>query len=79
MKTVKDLAQERYPGETFDFALPYPWLRSCLDKGLDPRGHVCWLYDDAGGGMGRWHGQCRSWLLPTASLARSEAEGHLCL
>jgi hypothetical protein len=53
MKTVKDLAQERYPGETFDFALPYPWLRQCLDKGLDPRGHVCWLYDDAGGVMGR--------------------------
>ena len=53
MKTVKDLAQERYPGETFDFALPYPWLRQCLEQGLDPQGHVCWLYDDAGGVMGR--------------------------
>ena len=53
MKTVKDLAQERYPGDTFDYALPHPWLRECMDQGLDPRGHVVWLYDDDGGIAGR--------------------------
>tara|TARA_R110001592_G_scaffold48981_4_gene153327 strand:- start:834 stop:1166 length:333 start_codon:yes stop_codon:yes gene_type:complete len=53
MKTVKDLAQERYPGETFDYALPHSWLSECLEKGLDPRGQMVWLYDSDGGIMGR--------------------------
>ncbi len=46
MKTVSEAASERYPGATFDCALPQGWVDDCCDRGLDPRGHFVWLYAD---------------------------------
>lgn len=46
MQTVSDVAAERYPGLTYDHALPEGWVVKAFHKGFDPRGHFVWLYDD---------------------------------
>ena len=45
-QTVGEAAEARYSGLTYDHALPQGWVDQCCDKGLDPRGHFVWLYDD---------------------------------
>jgi len=45
-QTVGEAAQARYDGLTYDHALPQGWVDACCNKGLDPRGHFVWLYDD---------------------------------
>jgi hypothetical protein len=49
MQTVGDAAAERYPNMTYDCALPQNWVDQCCNKGLDPRGHFVWLYDNFSG------------------------------
>ena len=44
--TRGEAAKARYDGLTYDHALPQGWVDACCDKGLDPRGHFVWLYDD---------------------------------
>ena len=46
MQTRGEAAEARYAGLTYDHALPQGWVDACCDKGLDPRGHFVWLYDD---------------------------------
>ena len=45
-QTVGEAAEARYAGQTYDHALPQGWVDACCEKGLDPRGHFVWLYDD---------------------------------
>lgn len=49
MQTVGEAAKARYDGLTYDHALPQGWVDACCDKGLDPRGHFVWLYDNFSG------------------------------
>lgn len=46
MQTRGEAAEARYAGQTYDHALPQGWVDACCEKGLDPRGHFVWLYDD---------------------------------
>jgi len=46
MQTVGEAASARYEGQTYDHALPQGWVDACCERGLDPRGHFVWLYDD---------------------------------
>ena len=46
MQTVGEAAEARYSGLNYDHALRQGWVDQCCDKGLDPRGHFVWLYDD---------------------------------
>ena len=41
---TSELAQQRYPGEVFDCALPQPWVDQMLERGFDVRGHFVTLY-----------------------------------
>lgn len=43
-KTVQELAEETYPGQTFDTALPQQWVNRMQDRGFDPRGHFVTVY-----------------------------------
>jgi|TARA_B100002019_G_scaffold244678_1_gene221736 hypothetical protein len=49
MQTVGEAALARYPDMTYDHALPQGWVDQCCEKGLDPRGHFVWLYDNFAG------------------------------
>lgn len=40
--SVGELAEQLYPGETIDTALPQPWVDWCMSRGFDPRGQVVW-------------------------------------
>lgn len=51
MQTVGEAAQGRYPGKTYDCSLPQGWVDACTQRGLDPRGHFVWLYDDGDWGL----------------------------
>lgn len=42
--TVASLAESRYPGRTFDTALPQGWVNNMTNRGFDPRGHFVTLY-----------------------------------
>ena len=44
--TVGEAAEARYQGLTYDCALPQGWVDECVSKGMEPRGHFVWLYDD---------------------------------
>jgi len=46
MKTVNQLAEETYPGDTFDTALPQDWVDAMRERGFDVRGHFVSLYPD---------------------------------
>lgn len=46
MQTIGEAAIARYEGQTYDHALPQGWVDACCERGLDPRGHFVWLYDD---------------------------------
>jgi hypothetical protein len=43
-KTIKELAEEKYPGQTYDFALPLDWVNRMRSRGLEPVGHFVSLY-----------------------------------
>ena len=43
-----ELAEERYPGVTFDCALPQTWVNQMDERGFDVRGHFVTLYPDEG-------------------------------
>jgi hypothetical protein len=43
--TVEKAAAQAFPGLTYDYALPHPFLVHCLDKGFDLRGQCVWVYD----------------------------------
>ena len=45
-QTVGEAARARYPGVTFDTALPQGWVNKAIERGFDPRGHVVWGYPD---------------------------------
>ena len=44
MTTVNQAAEERYPGKTFDTALPQQWVDAMSERGFDVRGHFITLY-----------------------------------
>jgi hypothetical protein len=44
MTTVNQAAEERYPGKTFDTALPQQWVDAMSERGFDVRGHFVTLY-----------------------------------
>ena len=48
MKTVNQLAEETYPGDTFDTALPQDWVNAMRERGLDVRGNFVTLYPFVG-------------------------------
>jgi len=50
--TVKEQAERLYPGITFDYALPQPWVDECRTMGFDVRGHAVWLYPAGAGAFG---------------------------
>jgi hypothetical protein len=43
-ETVDEAAARLYPGNTYDTALPQQWVDALYTRGLDPRGHMIWLY-----------------------------------
>ena len=43
-QTVQSIAEHKYPGRTFDTALPEEWVRRMLNRGFDVRGHFVTLY-----------------------------------
>lgn len=45
-KTVGELAEQLYPGMTYDTSLPQEWVNYCTARVFDPRGQVVWLYPD---------------------------------
>ena len=44
--TRGEAAEQRYAGQNYDHALPQGWVDACTEKGMDPRGHFVWLFDD---------------------------------
>lgn len=44
--TRGEAAEQRYSGLNYDHALPQGWVDACCEKGMDPRGHFVWLFDD---------------------------------
>jgi len=50
--TVDQLAQRRYPGVTYDTALPHTWVTKMQERGFDPRGHFITLYPRDSGPFG---------------------------
>jgi hypothetical protein len=44
MSTVYELAEQSYPGVTFDSALPQDWVNAMENRGFDVRGHFVTLY-----------------------------------
>lgn len=42
--TVTEAAEARYPGRTFDTALPQQWVNRMTERGFDPLGHFVTLY-----------------------------------
>ena len=46
LHTVTDVADQIYPGVTYDTALPQPWVNIMRDRGFDVRGHFVSLYPD---------------------------------
>jgi len=43
-RTFNELAEQTYPGVTYDTALPQPWVNLMRDRGFDVRGHFVTLY-----------------------------------
>jgi len=43
-RTFNELAEQTYPGVTFDTALPQQWVNRMADRGFDVRGHFVTLY-----------------------------------
>ena len=48
MPTVSELAKQKYPGDTFDTALPQQWVDAMKERGFDVRGHFVTLYPFVG-------------------------------
>jgi hypothetical protein len=44
MTTANQAAEERYPGVTFDTALPQQWVDAMSERDFDVRGHFVTLY-----------------------------------
>jgi len=44
MTTVNQAAEERYPGVTFDTALPQQWVNIMANRGFDVRRNFVTLY-----------------------------------
>jgi hypothetical protein len=44
MSTVYELAEQSYPGVTFDSALPQDWVNAMENRGFDVRSHFVTLY-----------------------------------
>jgi hypothetical protein len=44
MPTVYELAEQTYPGVTFDSALPQDWVNAMQERGFDTRSHFVTLY-----------------------------------
>jgi len=44
MTTVNQAAEERYPGVTFDTALPQQWVNVMAERGFDVRRNFVTLY-----------------------------------
>jgi hypothetical protein len=44
LRTVTDVANQIYPGITYDTALPQSWVNTMADRGFDVRGHFVTLY-----------------------------------
>ena len=44
MTTVNQAAEERYPGKTFDTALPQQWVDAMSERGFDVRRNFVTLY-----------------------------------
>lgn len=45
--TRGEAAEQRYAGQNYDHALPQGWVDACCEKGMDPRGHFVWLFDQS--------------------------------
>ena len=43
-RTFNELAEQTYPGVTFDTALPQQWVNRMAYRGFDVRGHFVTLY-----------------------------------
>ena len=43
-KTVSELAEAKYPGRTYDTALPIQWVKQMQERGFDPVGNFVALY-----------------------------------
>lgn len=43
-QTVEELAEAKYPGRTYDTALPQLWVDKMNNRGFDPRGHFITMY-----------------------------------
>jgi len=43
-QSTGELAEHKYPGKTFDTALPQEWVNRMQARGFDPRGHFVTLY-----------------------------------
>ena len=48
-QTVREAADQRYAGKTWDTSLPEGWVQACRERGLEPVGHFVWLYENAWG------------------------------
>ncbi len=48
MKNTSQLAEEKYPGDVFDTALPQNWVNAMHERGFDVRGHFVTLYPFVG-------------------------------
>jgi hypothetical protein len=44
MTTVNQAAEERYPGKTFDTALPQQWVDAMSERGFDVRRNFVTMY-----------------------------------
>ena len=42
--TVTEIAEQTYPGVTFDTALPQPWVNLMAERGFDVRRNFVTLY-----------------------------------
>lgn len=51
--TRGEAAKARYPGMTYDHALPDSWLLYARARGHEVVGHFVWLYDDSDSFVGR--------------------------
>ena len=54
MGAFLDKCGKALPDETYDLALPQPWVNNMLkDTGINTPGEVVWLYDEQASTFGR--------------------------
>lgn len=43
--TIGEVAEAQLGKEAvFDYAVPQSWFDDCLERGLNPHGHIVWVY-----------------------------------